>query len=341
MKKSLRNNSEYLSELVQRMNTAGEIGAIALGEIMDGLDLEMGLEPIKNKRQFITSFVGTLGEQSIRITKDSTYTARGKKPLQYKITDVEQAIKNVSNGISITATPLKPVESVKTVNYKKALQKTVKTEAISTLFSKENEHKGAPTETFRPVVFDDMSKTDISYVIYAIACILRQEKHSVSLAQIQKTLRERFGYNLEYKNNLLDIIKGEKEDLEYIQTQQTICFKKQDSFMNLFRKHNPKTMKTVIFARIAMPLDEVLKYVSSAKIVSTISDSDAIYSLEIDRTFNSKTNLMKLFRTFRGTDTIFGNEELVNNLNLQIKIADGLYNKNSAIYSIEKELITK
>lgn len=99
--------------------------------------------------------------------------------------------------------------------------------------------------------------------------------------------------------------------------------------------YDPKTKVTIIHARIGMTLDEVRKFIPDSNLVSKITETDGIYSLSVNQSFESMEKLVKLFRTFRGNDMIIGNDDLVSNLKIQVLKQEGLYRRDSILFRLE------
>ena len=74
----------------------------------------------------------------------------------------------------------------------------------------------------------------------------------------------------------------------------------------------------------------------NVKLSSPISNSDNIYELKINRTRHSLHNLLRLYKTFRGTDMIFGEEDLKGELDREIINSEVAYKKADSLYQIEE-----
>ena len=182
-------------------------------------------------------------------------------------------------------------------------------------------------------VSKELTKLDQDYITYIIMKLILHEKHALDISVISKVLREHFGISMD-RLTIIDLVKT-VESLSISQDKQSIAFKDRNEVENAIRNYSPENNKEKIYARISMSLNEVLSYVPCANLVSKISESDGIYEIEIDRSFTSRARLLKLYRTFRGTDMILGSEDLVDYLNVQIAKADGLYKNDSFLYKLE------
>ena len=175
-------------------------------------------------------------------------------------------------------------------------------------------------------------------IIFIIAGLICSNSRAIDFDDICMTLRRDFKISVD-RMELIKIIKQEPEFSTI--SGKALAFKDgSDSWERIVRKYNPCKESINVFARISITLDQLQTYFPDAEICSKISEGDAIYKIVMDKSQHSYSKLIKLYRTFRGTDMIIGNEELVSDMETQIKIADGLWNGNNKRYQIER-LITK
>ena len=108
-----------------------------------------------------------------------------------------------------------------------------------------------------------------------------------------------------------------------------------NGWINISEKYDPKNTRLSVIARIGMSLDEVRKFIPETEVLSVISDTDAIYRLWYNRSIHSFKDLIRLYRTFRGTDAILSDDVLVERMEREIVILDSAGYANNLAYQIE------
>lgn len=185
-----------------------------------------------------------------------------------------------------------------------------------------------------PMTMSSMTD-DIIFIIAGLVC---SASKAIDFEDICATLRKDFRIKVD-RTELIKIIRQEPEFSTVM--GKALGFKDgSNSWERIVRKYNPCNEVLNVYARISITLDQLQSYFPEAEVCSKISEEDAIYKIVMDKSQHSYSKLIRLYRTFRGTDMIIGNEELVCDMETQIKIADGLWNGNNKRYQIER-LITK
>lgn len=179
----------------------------------------------------------------------------------------------------------------------------------------------------------ELSEVDEKYILWIVMKVLSGERYSVEVTSLLKILREQIGVSID-RHTLVDLCKS-VEGLSLSMDKQKVSFKLEAKVEELLRTYSPENYKTKVYARIGMKPEEVLQYFPEAVLASKISENDGIYEITVDRTFKSRAALLRLYRTFRGTDMIFGSEDIVNYLKVQLAKADGLYKHDSFLYKLE------
>lgn len=182
---------------------------------------------------------------------------------------------------------------------------------------------------------DKKEEDTLMLVAFTTYKILSRTSGPVEIPSLLKTFRDRLG-----------ISKNRGEFLEIVKSLEGLALSKDKTCASLvpgfdiaaaLDKYNPKRAKEVIFARIGLTPDRVDQLYPMASWVSKITEEDYIYKLTVDKSFECQEKLLKLYRTFRGTDCILGREDIVSELDRQIKLADLAYRNSSYLYMLEKE----
>lgn len=176
---------------------------------------------------------------------------------------------------------------------------------------------------------------DTGYLIYVIGGILKKHGKALDYDDLCKVLRDNFAIS----TTKVDLRKLANEVPEFdgtIRLNNAIMLKDLDNgWISISEKYDPKNTKLSVIARIGMTTDEVRKFIPEAEVLSVISDTDAIYRLWYNKSIHSFKNLIRLYRTFRGTDTILGNDTLVERMEREIVILDSAGYANNLAYQIE------
>ena len=179
----------------------------------------------------------------------------------------------------------------------------------------------------------ELSEVDEKYILWIVMKVISKERNLVEVTSLLKILREQIGVSID-RHTLIDLCKS-IESLSISMDKQKIGFGIGAKIDELLRTYSPENYKRKIYARIGMRPEEVIQYFPEAIQASKISENDGIYEITVDRTFKSRATLLKLYRTFRGTDMIFGSEDIVDYLKIQMAKADGLYKHDSFLYKLE------
>lgn len=182
---------------------------------------------------------------------------------------------------------------------------------------------------------DKKEEDALMLVAFTTYKILSRTSGPVEIPSLLKTFRDRLGIS-KNRGEFLDIVKS-LEGLTLSKDKTCVSLVPGFDIVAALDKYNLKRAKEVIFARIGLTPDRVDQLYPMASWVSKITDEDYIYKLIVDRSFECQEKLLKLYRTFRGTDCILGREDIVSELDRQIKLADSAYRNSSYLYMLEKE----
>lgn len=176
---------------------------------------------------------------------------------------------------------------------------------------------------------------DTGYLIYVIAGILKKHGKALDYDDLCKVLRDNFSIS----TTKVDLRKLASEVPEFdgtIRVNSAIMLKDlTNGWINISEKYDPKNTRLSVIARIGMSLDEVRKFIPETEVLSVISDTDAIYRLWYNRSIHSFKDLIRLYRTFRGTDAILSDDVLVERMEREIVILDSAGYANNLAYQIE------
>jgi len=174
-----------------------------------------------------------------------------------------------------------------------------------------------------------LDKRDLLFIIAGIV------EDKADIFDICKTLSGKYKVSID-KLHLIDLVKSEKD---FSINQNQIGFTTKDSREAILKKYAPDNIQKHVYARVGMSLEEIQKFIPKVEICSQISQCDNIYKITISESQHDFSMLLKLYQTFRGQDTIIGNSELVSELELQLKVKNGLWNGSNHRYQLENEMI--
>lgn len=173
-------------------------------------------------------------------------------------------------------------------------------------------------------------------IVYSVAGVLKYHGKYMEYDSLCRILSENFGLAVT-KNDLKRVASEFSQFFDgTIRSNSAVLLKDADkNWLEINKKFGPKSSKITLIARIGMSLEEVQKFNSTAEILSVITDTDAIYRLNYDKSIHSLKNLMRLYRTFRGSDKILNDDLLVERLEKEIVIIDSQAYSNNLAYQIE------
>lgn len=166
---------------------------------------------------------------------------------------------------------------------------------------------------------------ETAYIRFAVAGILKSLRSMVKVNKLTDQLKEYFG--IEVDPRLLLVILKEDHEFTLINGGEMIGLRSDNSWDILKTKYSPKNYTVSILARINMTPEEVRSYFDNAEItvVSAIQKADNIYELVIDRSVHTRRQLLKLVKSFRGTDKILDKDMEERVLNYLIEEEDRSY----------------
>lgn len=280
----------------------------------------MGLKSVPGIGKLITEWKGTLIRGGMTV-KMSQYIALNKERL-IKIEDPNSAIMTISE------------------NYKKWFGEDLGAEDL--LHTKTSFKITKEVESISKINKVDSRLPYLkAYTIFAIAGIVKKfDGKTVDFVHIGESLRDNFNIDLS-KTDIINIIKDCASSYFNVNTHcgiAGISLKADISWEDFCKEFSPRNYKKTVIARIGMTEEEVSRLMSNNKVrlLSRISENDAIYEITVDKSIHSLKEISNLYRTFRGTDQIF-DEELVKKIENELVYSDSrAYNeKNYIPYSIE------
>ena len=148
-------------------------------------------------------------------------------------------------------------------------------------------------------------------ILYLIAGIIKKNSgHSVEIDAVCKLLRENFNISV-WKKDIDKLVSGSTE-LGLSHSNLSVTFKNGDNSWKRIREAcNPYGKERLIMARIGMTEEEVGRFGLKSEILSKISDKDNIFRIYFRESSTvDRRKLLKLWRTFRGTDCFLGSEDI-------------------------------
>lgn len=321
MKKGKNYYESIISKMGSDIRTTKE-----MYDIINNTNAEFGLGLVQQVSTQLNELLKVLGD-SISEAIDSDAKRRGRQIPKLFVLDVERAQKAIQNlreekrGVS---------------KQSKSPKKHEKTEPIKEL--------PVELETKNVIKFSRQYSAQDAAIIedlkYLVVSIIAREGRSVNIAALMKVIRNAGSrYYSITKQDLLNIVESEKNVLSLSTDKQSICYSNKDILLECVEKYHPRNKKYSVHARISMTAHEITnKFGLTVNLISSISENDGIYEIYMDRSFNTFLKLLNLYRTFRGTDMIIGNEIVVEELEVQKSRTDGLFRNNTYLYLLEKQL---
>lgn len=166
---------------------------------------------------------------------------------------------------------------------------------------------------------------ETAYIRFAVAGILKSLGSMVKVNKLADQLKEYFG--IEVDPRLLLVILKEDHEFTLINGGEMTGLRSDNSWDILKTKYSPKNYTVSILARINMTPEEVRSYFDDAEItvISAIQKADNIYELVIDRSVHTRRQLLKLVKSFRGTDKLLDKNMEERILNYLIEEEDRAY----------------
>ena len=182
--------------------------------------------------------------------------------------------------------------------------------------------------------FGELSKHDFSNLLYAVAgIIVGNDYRSIEINDICSNLDRKFGIK-STKREIVSTLKDIPE-FDLIEHGERIRLASKESWEKIVKEHGPKNFKKEVLVRLSFDLKTLRLYFPESKVISEISDSDAIYKVIYDETVTSLINWIELYRKFRGTDKILNDEELEQTICREIERINALAFSESLRYKLE------
>lgn len=177
---------------------------------------------------------------------------------------------------------------------------------------------------------------DEEYLIYHIGGLCHKYRGPIEKATVRKHITETLRFDLG-DMDFMGIIKKVPE-FSIIRTDQERVSLNDEGWEKVQAQYDPKHQERKIYVRVGLAQEKVAEYMGAdnVKLSSPISDSDNIYELKINRTRHSLHNLLRLYKTFRGTDMIFGEDDLKGELDREAINSEVAYKKSDTLYQIEE-----
>lgn len=177
---------------------------------------------------------------------------------------------------------------------------------------------------------------DEEYLVYYIGGLCHKYRGPIEKATIGKYITETLYFDLS-SVDFMRIIKKVPE-FYIVRTDQERVGLNDDGWEKIQTQYNPEHQERKIYVRVGLAQEKVAEYMGAdnVKLSSPITNSDNIYELKINRTRHSLHNLLRLYKTFRGTDMIFGEEDLKGELDREIINSEVAYRKADSLYQIEE-----
>lgn len=186
----------------------------------------------------------------------------------------------------------------------------------------------------------DKSNYDTYHKIFIIGGILADYGFGRvrEFAQISSILRDEFNEEIDNRG-IIELIKQHAEKLFYISNSgcgiQGLSITK-ENWEEVKETFGPQNFKQHFYCRIGMTVNELKEAFPTLNIesVSKINEADHVFKIEFDKSLTLTNEIVRLRRTFRGSDIIF-DEEIENLMQDVIRKQDGKFTSGLK-YKIER-----
>lgn len=157
-------------------------------------------------------------------------------------------------------------------------------------------------------------------------------------AEISSVLQEEFNEEID-KREIIELIKQHAEKLFYISNSgcgiQGLSITK-ENWEEVKETFGPQNFKQHFYCRIGMAESELKETFPTLNIesISKISETDHVFKVEFDKSLTSTNEIVRLRRTFRGSDIVF-DEKIENLMQDMIRKQDGKFTSGLK-YKIER-----
>lgn len=182
---------------------------------------------------------------------------------------------------------------------------------------------------------EKISNHDLSKLIYAVAGIIYENNYrSVDINDICSNLAKKFDIKVT-KKEIISILKDYPREFDLIEHGDRIRLNDNSFWEEIKREHGPKNFTKEVLVRLTFDLKTVQTYFSNAKIVSKISEYDAIFKITYNESVSDLINWIELYKKFRENDKILNDEELEQTINREIERINALAFSDSLRYKLE------
>lgn len=185
-------------------------------------------------------------------------------------------------------------------------------------------------------------KNDLSfekaYTIFIMASSIKKDNHLIGFFDMESFLSKNFRIELS-KQEIIDLIKEYAScyfEVILSGSNPGINLKKDINWDDFISEFHPKNFNYRFLARIGMTKEEISRFISedNIKVMSEISECDAVYEITNDRSMHSFKSLCNLYRTFRGKDKIF-DERLEKKIKNEIILVDSKSYEGNLAFDLE------
>lgn len=187
---------------------------------------------------------------------------------------------------------------------------------------------------------ESVNKSDkdhnLSKLLYSVAgIVVGNEYKSVEIDNICSNLDKKFDIKIT-KKEIISILKNYPEEFDLIEHGERIRLNNNSSSWEEIKKeHGPKNFTKEVLVRLTFEQGLIQRYFPSAKVISRISEHDAIYKITYSESISDLINWIDLYRKFRESDKILNDEELEQTINREIERINALSFSSSLRYKLE------
>ena len=193
-------------------------------------------------------------------------------------------------------------------------------------------------ETIKPMKSGYGLTFEKAYAIFVMASLIKRDNRFIEFFNMTSSLNKSFRIDLG-KQEIIDLIKEQGKcyfEVNLSGGNPGINLKKDIDWDDFISEFHPKNFKYRFLARIGMTKEEISRFIpeDNIKVMSEISECDAVYEITNDHSMHSFKNLCNLYRTFRGKDKIFS-ESLEKKIKNEIILVDGKSYEGNLAFDLE------
>ena len=196
------------------------------------------------------------------------------------------------------------------------------------------------TTSAKKEICADKSNYDTYHKIFIIGGVIADYGFGRvrGFAEISSILQEEFNEEID-KREIIELIKQHAEKLFYISNSgcgiQGLSITK-ENWEEVKETFGPQNFKQHFYCRIGMAESELKETFPKLNIesISKISETDHVFKVEFDKSLTSTNEIVRLRRTFRGSDIVF-DEKIENLMQDIIRKQDGKFTSGLK-YKIER-----